>query len=90
MRQVLVSVLGALLFSLGVQVSAESTAMNVATVKTLKIDRGLSEEGRACITCHQQTTPGQVADWKQSRHAHAGISCIDCWSNGLFSWLFRL
>jgi hypothetical protein len=57
---------------------AQSTAMNVAGARTLKIDRGLSEEGRACITCHQQITPGQVADWKESRHAHAGISCIDC------------
>ena len=57
---------------------AESTAINVPGVKTLKIERGLSEEGRACITCHQQVTPGQVADWKDSRHAHAGISCIDC------------
>jgi hypothetical protein len=52
---------------------AESTAISVAGVKTLKIDRGLSEEGKACITCHQQTSPGQVADWKDSRHAHAGI-----------------
>ena len=56
----------------------ESTAISVATVKTLKIDRGLSADGKACITCHQNVTPGQVADWKDSRHAHAGISCIDC------------
>ena len=56
----------------------ESTAISVPTVKTLKIDRGLSEDGKACITCHQNVTPGQVADWKDSRHAHAGISCIDC------------
>ena len=26
----------------------------------------------------KQVSPGQVADWKDSRHAHAGISCIDC------------
>jgi hydroxylamine dehydrogenase len=57
---------------------AESNALSLANVKTLKIDRGITEEGKACITCHQQTTPGHVADWKDSRHAHAGISCIDC------------
>ena len=56
----------------------DSTALDVARVKTLKIERNLTEEGRACITCHQQTTPGQVEDWKDSRHAHAGITCIDC------------
>lgn len=50
----------------------------MAAVKTLKVERGLTEEGKACIGCHQTLTPGQVADWKQSRHAHAGISCIDC------------
>ena len=57
---------------------AESSAISVANAKTLKIERGMTEEGRACITCHQQTTPGQVEDWKDSRHAHAGITCIDC------------
>ena len=41
---------------------AESSAISVAGVKTLKIDRGLSVEGKACITCHQQITPGHVAD----------------------------
>lgn len=56
----------------------DTTALDIASVKTLKIERSMTEEGRACITCHQQTTPGQVEDWKDSRHAHAGITCIDC------------
>lgn len=58
--------------------SLADTSMSIAPVKTLKINRDLSEEGKACITCHQQVSPGQVADWADSRHAHAGISCIDC------------
>jgi hypothetical protein len=59
--------------------SAQSTAMGgMANVKTLKIDRRLSEEGRGCIDCHRQVAPGHVADWKDSRHAHVGVSCIDC------------
>ena len=61
-----------LVLALSPLLQAQSTALNVASAKTLKIDRGLSEDGRACITCHQQTTPGQVADWKGSRHARRG------------------
>ena len=58
---------------------AENKPMGgMAQVKTLQIDRRLSEEGRSCIDCHRQVTPGHVADWKESRHAHVGVSCIDC------------
>ena len=57
---------------------ASTSAGSLADVKTLKISRELSEEGKACITCHQQVSPGQVSDWKDSRHAHAGVTCIDC------------
>ncbi len=53
---------------------------NVAEVKTLKLDRALSEDGARCVECHAKHTPGQVSDWKRSRHAHAGVSCIDCHS----------
>ena len=35
--------------------SLADPAISIAAVKTLKIDRGLSAEGKACITCHQQT-----------------------------------
>ncbi|MEE4191525.1 MAG: multiheme c-type cytochrome [Halieaceae bacterium] len=34
--------------------------------------------GEACVACHSKVTPGQVVDWEQSKHAAAGISCIDC------------
>ena len=58
---------------------ADTTTMGgMAQVKTLQIDRRLSEDGRSCIDCHRQFSPGQVADWKESRHAHVGVSCIDC------------
>lgn len=59
-------------------VLGETSVGSLATVKTLKMERGLSTEGKACITCHRDVTPGQVVDWKNSRHAHAGVSCIDC------------
>ncbi|MEP6390766.1 MAG: multiheme c-type cytochrome [Halioglobus sp.] len=51
---------------------------SLAQVKTLQIDRRLTEAGKSCIDCHKQVSPGQVADWKNSRHAHVGVSCIDC------------
>jgi hydroxylamine dehydrogenase len=54
------------------------TALSIAPVKTLQIDRNLTAAGKACITCHQERTPGQVSDWADSRHAHVGVSCIDC------------
>jgi len=57
---------------------ADTSPGSLAAVKTLKVERGLTAEGKECISCHQRETPGQVADWKNSRHAHAGISCIDC------------
>ena len=33
-------------------VSLADTAISIAPVKTLRIDRELSPEGKACITCH--------------------------------------
>jgi len=53
---------------------------DMSTVKTLKVDRALSDNGKGCVECHAKETPGHVADWKQSQHAHAGVSCIDCHS----------
>ncbi len=49
-----------------------------SNVKTLKVDRGLSPEGKKCIECHAEKQPGIVADWKSSQHGHVGVSCIDC------------
>jgi hypothetical protein len=32
----------------------------------------------ACITCHQKISPGQVSDWKISRHSKEGVACSAC------------
>lgn len=53
---------------------------DVSPTKTLKVDRALSEAGKSCVECHAKMTPGHVNDWKESRHGHVGISCIDCHS----------
>ncbi len=44
----------------------------------LKIKRGYSKDALKCIQCHSEKTPGIVADWKDGRMAHAGVSCYDC------------
>ena len=31
-----------------------------------------------CITCHKKISPGQVADWKASKHREENIACSDC------------
>ena len=42
------------------------------------VNRGLSEVGKECINCHQDEHPGIVQDWKDSRHGHVNVTCIDC------------
>ncbi|WP_297444057.1 multiheme c-type cytochrome [Sulfurimonas sp.] len=48
--------------------------------KNLKITRGMTVEAKRCVECHADKTPAHVDDWRQSRHAHVGVSCIDCHS----------
>ena len=49
-----------------------------STIKTLKVDRGLTAEAARCVECHAGHQPGIVNDWRQSLHGHVGVSCIDC------------
>ena len=51
---------------------------NYAKPKVMKVDRAMPDEAKACIDCHTGLNPGLVADWADSRHAHAGITCYDC------------
>ncbi len=37
-----------------------------------------SSESRPCVTCHERTTPGLVAQWKDSRHHAKGVGCWEC------------
>ena len=34
--------------------------------------------GKACVDCHQKTSPQIVSDWKLSRHFQAGVDCTTC------------
>ncbi len=51
---------------------------DLSHVRSIVIDRGLTAAGKECVSCHQQYNPGIINDWKNSRHAHVGVSCIDC------------
>ncbi len=51
---------------------------DLSTVNNLVVDRGMTEVGRECVDCHKTENPGIINDWKDSRHAHAGVTCIDC------------
>ena len=31
-----------------------------------------------CIDCHSKTSPGQVQDWKVSKHSGVGVTCSTC------------
>jgi hydroxylamine dehydrogenase len=64
-----------------VSIAQESNTHDVgdlSSVKAIAISRGLTETGKNCITCHRDVAPGIVNDWKNSRHAHVGVSCVDC------------
>jgi len=54
------------------------SAKNMPKVKTFRIERGMPPEAIACIECHKEEHPGLFADWAQSRHASANITCYDC------------
>jgi len=41
-------------------------------------DAWAAEDTESCIACHQKITPGQVNDWKSSRHAGEDVSCATC------------
>lgn len=36
------------------------------------------EEEEACVVCHEMTSPGIVAQWRNSKHAEIGVACSTC------------
>ncbi|MFH2047028.1 MAG: multiheme c-type cytochrome [Pseudomonadota bacterium] len=53
-------------------------AGNMPKEKAFRIERSTPKEAVACIECHKKENPGLFADWAQSRHASANITCYDC------------
>ena len=50
----------------------------VGPLKEYRIERKITEDAKECIDCHAEKSQGIVADWAQSRHAHANVNCLDC------------
>jgi hydroxylamine dehydrogenase len=44
----------------------------------LVVSLAANAQPKTCITCHSESSPGVVADWKLSKHAENGITCEDC------------
>ncbi len=61
-----------------VVVEVERNVGDLSTIGNLAVDRGMSEIGKECVDCHKTENPGIINDWKDSRHAHASVTCIDC------------
>jgi NapC/NirT cytochrome c family, N-terminal region len=53
------------------------TAANAATVAPAK-SKTDTQIGKICVGCHQQQSPGIVAEWKKSAHATQKVDCYDC------------
>ncbi len=53
-------------------------AQNLPKIKEYRIERAMSPQEIACIECHRKENPGLFADWAQSRHANANVTCLDC------------
>lgn len=58
--------------------SATAWAQNYPKVREFRLERAMPPQAEACIACHKEEHPGMYADWAQSRHASAGITCLDC------------
>lgn len=61
-----------------VVIEVERNAGDLSTISTMVVDRNMTEAAQECIDCHKVEQPGILNDWKDSRHAHAGVTCIDC------------
>jgi len=66
------------LIALAAGPSAAQTAANQPKEKAFRLERSMPPEATACIECHKREHPGLFADWANSRHASANITCFDC------------
>ena len=74
----------AVLLIVGLSIAGENEKLSTDALhlKEYRIERTVSTDAKECINCHSQLTPGLVADWSKSRHAHANITCLDCHKAG--------
>ncbi len=51
---------------------------NLPKVREFRLERSMPKQAVACVECHKKEHSGIFADWAMSRHASAGITCLDC------------
>ncbi|WP_024789242.1 multiheme c-type cytochrome [Lebetimonas sp. JH292] len=49
---------------------------NYVKLKNFKPNPAVTNE--QCLMCHKAQDPGIVADWQHSKHAKAGVGCVQC------------
>ncbi len=59
-------------------VVGDALAQNLPKAKEFRIERSMPKEAVACIEGHKKGLPGLFADWANSCHAGANITCYDC------------
>ena len=42
------------------------------------IPQKISEEGEACLACHETANPGIAKQWRESAHKKSGVDCYSC------------
>ena len=77
-RALTLTILLAGLLALVVFGATVADAQNLPKAKEFRIERSMPPEAEACIDCHRRENPGLFADWANSRHAHANVTCLDC------------
>jgi nitrate/TMAO reductase-like tetraheme cytochrome c subunit len=53
-------------------------ALSVKAAEKTNSVTELEAQNKACVTCHQKTSPALVMEWQRSRHFDVGVGCIDC------------
>lgn len=53
-------------------------ALLQAATPSRKESPPLGAESKRCITCHEEKTPGIVAQWRDSAHASQAVACWEC------------
>ncbi len=58
--------------------AARAQTPNMPKVREFRLERAMPPQAVACIECHKRESPGIYGDWAASRHAAAGVTCLDC------------
>ncbi len=52
------------------------TNKNFKTLKSFKPNPQVTNQ--QCLSCHKDEDPGLTSDWQHSKHATAGVGCVQC------------